>query len=304
MPSPLNNPSAQPIYYTHAELEACRSTLTNIGETLVDVATILPAESMRSSAELALRQFQEFTPEQLAICMTAIDQINELSAALTELRSQVPFKPSGTAKGTDTCPDPAVLPTNHCGELPAAPYWVPDGGDDGWDSIQELYGAQEGEALSEKIPPAVTFIADIAVSLAESAYAAIEPASKQTAAGFNAAITSMPFKIAVAIVKAAFGFLKDIGDEIDSVENEGAFLRLGHLHTDVGQMAADVESLKAAAQGQAEEIAQLRTEVEALRIANCEIIRLLHTPEKKRASVCPTCEDQPGFPYEWAQKGN
>ena len=67
-------------------------------------------------------------------------------------------------------------------------------------------------------------------------------------------------------------------------------------------LVEDVAELKSSGDGVTEQIALLRQEIEALRKANCEIIRLLHTPEKKRASICDTCEDQPGFPYEFSQK--
>jgi hypothetical protein len=41
--------------------------------------------------------------------------------------------------------------------------------------------------------------------------------------------------------------------------------------------------------------------VEDQRIAHCDVIRLLHTPQGQRQSAVPTCNDQPGWPYAWNQ---
>lgn len=43
----------------------------------------------------------------------------------------------------------------------------------------------------------------------------------------------------------------------------------------------------------------LAARTERLRVALCEVIRLEIQPMGQRSSNCPTCTDQPGFPYTW-----
>ena len=41
--------------------------------------------------------------------------------------------------------------------------------------------------------------------------------------------------------------------------------------------------------------------IEDLRLANCDIIRLLHTPQGQRQSDLSVCDDQAEFPYGWPE---
>ncbi len=290
-PTPSDGP-LETLTYPITELEACRATLVGIASNLYEITGILGDHPARSQSARVWTQFQEFTPAQLEQCMPVIDQINELSDTLSRFHSELLVPSVQKSTFGDACPDPAVLPTSHCEGLPSADYLVPV------QVIIDIFGNEWVERGSTVLEG----IALIAINVADGIYAAINDVSEQTAAGFNAAATGAPFAIVLSIVKGVFAVLQMLDDDVNSAEIEGSYERLAHLHKDMGQMAADVESVKSAGAGLADEVAALRTEIEALRKANCEIIRLLHTPPKKRASVCATCDDQPGFPYEYQQK--
>ena len=46
---------------------------------------------------------------------------------------------------------------------------------------------------------------------------------------------------------------------------------------------------------------EILEELAAVRRGNCEIIRLLHTPQGQRHSEIDVCEGSPGWPYDWGQ---
>jgi len=81
--------------------------------------------------------------------------------------------------------------------------------------------------------------------------------------------------------------LKFCTDDIDSAEIEATFERTEHIHADIEILDGKLDMIIDA--------------IEELRVLSCSTIRLLNTPEGLRAEDCPTCSDQPLFPYEFPE---
>jgi hypothetical protein len=138
-------------------------------------------------------------------------------------------------------------------------------------------------------PTGVIFAAKVVVQAARLVWSLANRGCNQVVvvAG-EGANTSLACTVADAIYFVALSALEDIDytdDDIDSAEINGTYLRVGHIHSDLETVDGKIDALTA--------------EVEALRQANCEIIRLLNTPDGLRSSSLPVCADQPGFPYSF-----
>jgi hypothetical protein len=110
--------------------------------------------------------------------------------------------------------------------------------------------------------------------------------------------TSLACIVADVIFRVAESVLEDFqfcDDSIDSAEVNGTYTRVDHIHNDLGTVDGKIDAINA-------KLDALAAAVEALRQANCEITRLLNTPEGRRSSNLPVCSDQPGFPYNFPQK--
>jgi hypothetical protein len=183
---------------------------------------------------------------------------------------------------------------------------------------------------------AFTFGALIAVQVADTALAAAGRVCDEVivAAGFggNTALVCLPLEIALTAAKIPFALADFCGGEEDSSFLEGSFDRLEHIHGDLeGSVANDntnrdlvinnsnTNTANIIANDNTnttniinndntnrdliinnanQNLAQLVAEIRGL---GCEIVRLLNTPEGRRASSILACTGQPGFPYNFPE---
>ena len=183
---------------------------------------------------------------------------------------------------------------------------------------------------------AFTFGALIAVQVADTLLAAIGRVCDEVVVilgeGGNTALVCLPLEIALTAAKIPFELADFCGGEEDSSFLEGSYDRLGHIHGDLEASVAndnanattivnndnanttnilnndnanrsliinnDNANRNLIISNSNANTAQLVAE---LRLLGCEIIRLLNTPEGRRASQVLSCQAQPGFPYNFPE---
>ncbi|MCI0587698.1 MAG: hypothetical protein L0323_12730 [Planctomycetes bacterium] len=151
----------------------------------------------------------------------------------------------------------------------------------------------------------IVFAAQIALQAAELVWSAASRACDQVAvvAGVGGN-TSLACIVADAVLFAAKAVLDDFkfcDEDIDSAEIKGSYDRAEHLHTDLETVDGKVDALGTQIGNIEAAILALQASVEGLRTANCDIIRLLHTPQGQRQSSLPVCAGSPAFPYDWPE---
>lgn len=138
----------------------------------------------------------------------------------------------------------------------------------------------------------VFFLARLAYEIAQGVWSALSRACEEVVvvppgAGGNTSLLCIPVDLVLFAARVILDEIANCDGDIDSAEIEGTYDRVGHLHTDVEVLQSTVDTLL--------------DMVEELRLANCDIIRLLHTPQGQRESDLPVCDDQPEFPYSWPE---
>jgi hypothetical protein len=124
--------------------------------------------------------------------------------------------------------------------------------------------------------------------------------------GGNLSLACIPVDVVLFAARVTLDELANCDGDIDSAETEGTYERSAHLHDDVTMVDGKVDVLD----GKVDivdakvdvldgKMDNLAAAIEELRVVNCEIIRLLHTPQGQRTSSCPVCSDQPEYPYDW-----
>ncbi len=138
----------------------------------------------------------------------------------------------------------------------------------------------------------VFFLARLAYEIAQGVWSALSRACEEVVvvppgAGGNTSLLCIPVDLVLFAARVILDEIANCDGDIDSAEIEGTYERVAHIH-------GDVEVLD-------DKLDMLLDMVEELRLANCDIIRLLHTPQGQRVSTLPVCDDHPEFPYGWPE---
>lgn len=133
----------------------------------------------------------------------------------------------------------------------------------------------------------VFFIARLAYEIAQGIWSGLSRACEEVVAGFNLSLLCIPVDLVLFAAQITVDEIANCDEDIDAAEIEGTYDRVGHIHGDVEVLQSTVDTLL--------------DMVEELRLANCDIIRLLHTPQGQRESDLSVCDDQPEFPYGWPE---
>lgn len=80
-----------------------------------------------------------------------------------------------------------------------------------------------------------------------------------------------------------------------------AHAKLDLLQTTVDAIEGKVDVIDAKVDVIDDKVDMALIALEELRLAACDLERLIMTPQGRRASDLPVCEDQPGFPYDWPE---
>ena len=186
-----------------------------------------------------------------------------------------------------------------------------------------------------------TFGALVAFQVARTVLAAAEFACQETVVilgeGGNGSAACIPLAIATDVAAIPFELASFCGGEEDSAVLQGAYDRLGHIHTDldaartaiinnnnsnkteiVNTINANTASIISNIDANTDLIVNNdnsnRTQIinndnanrdaviQELRNLGCEIVRLLNTPEGQRASSALACVGQPSYPYNFPEK--
>ena len=171
-----------------------------------------------------------------------------------------------------------------------------------------------GQCVSPTIPldSAGRYALLIIKEVASSILAAATFVCTQDILGENGSLACVPLAIAADIANGFFDTAQFCAGEFTANQVDGSYNRLEHVHTDLAAGITTIvnndNSNKTAIinndnantttivnSGNANKDA-LVTEIRAL---GCEIIRLLNTPEGRRASAILACSGKPGFPYSF-----
>ncbi len=292
--------------------ESCRTSMLEVHASLALIAESFGRPAARDQAQRALQVTAELSSPELNVYAQVQPEIDALRDALAQLMAVVASPGAGALSHASTAGD-GDSPGDSDGFPDAAyvnfPFFDPTGlfgGDPTLDPDQRF--SSELTLAGEAILFAADALDRTSFDLANQIVVAV---ALGNGGGGNISASHTPISLAVALAKSLFNVIILRDASIDSSEIEGTYDRMGHLHDDVEQLQDGIDLIVEVVQrteGKVDilddKVDLLAQEVERLRKLNCELVRLLHTPPKKRASVCDVCDDQPGFPYEYANKKN
>ena len=262
-----------------AQLESYRADLLAVATIYFELGALLQNDNIQSATAEAIAKIERLTYEDLAMLSPASVDLNILRSSAQRLRDQIFIAMSrGVAQTGRTV---AASPG-----FPDAPY-------------SALCG-------SVRTDTAILFAARLTFQIAQGVWSVASRGCDLVVAGFNLTLVCIPIDLILFAAELVLDELENCDGDIDSAEIEGTYDRVGHLHGDleIVQVSIDlldgkvdvidgkVDSLNGA-------VSDVTAAVEELRQLNCEIVRLLHTPQGRRTSDIPVCSDQPGFPYDW-----
>jgi hypothetical protein len=249
--------------YTVDELEGVRDTLLAVSAVLHDLAALGEDSQRQELCLQAIDSLDTLSLEQLAVLAESRPQLDALLVATANLSHEVQRNEKLRGGREDIRP---LSPG-----FPSAPY-------------SSLCG-------STRPPTGVVFAALLARTAAEAAQLGAQGACNQVVValcnGGNSSIACTVLDIAVAVTRGIEDGLTFCSDDIDSAEIRGTLDRTDHMHR-------DIEVLD-------EKLDMIIDQLEKLRVLSCQTIRLVNTPEGLRFEDCPTCSDQPLFPYDWPE---
>jgi len=144
---------------------------------------------------------------------------------------------------------------------------------------------------SERNDTTIVFAAQVALQAAELVWSAASRGCDEVIVvcpapgGGNTSLVCIAADAVLFAAKAVLDDFKFCDEDVDSAEIEGSYERLAHLHNDINTLDEKINTLL-------DEVANLRRQ-------NCEIIKLLHTPQGQRQSSIDVCDGSEGFPYDW-----
>ena len=236
-------------------------------------------ETLQMVALDAQGKFEDLSWEELSIFGEVREPAGNLRYALSEFHGIV-------LSGIPEAGDPGSPMTDG---FPDAGYWP-------------LYGSTRNN-------PTAMFAARIVLKVAQGVWAGASRACDETIAGFNVTLVCIPVDIVLFAAEEVYAQFEEKDNDIDSAEIEASYDRAGHIHGDIELVQATSDSvagmvfiLGAKVDTLTDKVDALFDLIEQLRETNCEIVRLLHTPQGQRTSDVLPCADQPGYPYDWAEE--
>ena len=239
--------------------------LQDIVATFYEIGSWMNSDSIQRGSADAIPQIHQMTPEQVQAASYASAEIARLHEAVMHLRRLMLI---------EVTTQPAPADGEETPGFPVANYSL-------------LCG-------SARTNTEIFFAARVVFQVAQGVWSVASRGCEQVAVvcpapgGGNTSTLCIPVDVVFFLAQIVFDEIANCDEDIDSAEIEGSYERLGHIHGDIELVDAKIEALISA--------------IEELRLVNCEIIRLLHTPQGQRESDLGVCFDQTGFPYSWPQR--
>ncbi len=162
---------------------------------------------------------------------------------------------------------------------------------------------------------ATRYIETIANEVAQSILAAAAWVCNEDILGENGSLACVPLAIAADVTQGIIDVANFCAGEVTANQVQANFDRLGHIHDDLSAgissiITNDNSNTTTIVNNDNKNTASIITNstankdaiVSELRALGCEIVRLLNTPEGRRASSILACSAQPGFPYSWNKR--
>jgi hypothetical protein len=162
---------------------------------------------------------------------------------------------------------------------------------------------------------ATRYAETIANEVAQSILAAAAWVCNEDILGENGSLACVPLAIAADITQGLIDIANFCAGEVTANQVQANFDRLGHIHDDLSAGIASIitndnSNTTTIVNNDNKNTASIITNsnankdaiVSELRALGCEIVRLLNTPEGRRASSILACSAQPGFPYSWNKR--
>jgi hypothetical protein len=254
--------------------------LLDIMTTFYELGERMETDSVQRASSESIAQILQMTPDELQAAAYAGPEITRLHDAVMRLRRVllIDFSTQPTVGGEESPGFPSANYSGLCG--------------------------------SARTDTEAFFAARLVLQTAQGAWSVASRGCDQIAvvAGFgaNTSLACIPFDVILFAAEVVFAEIANCDNDIDSAEIEGSYERLGHLHGDVEVIDGNVLVLDDKVNVLDDKVnviggnvEDLLAAVEELRLANCELIRLLHTPQGQRQSDLGTCSDQPDYPYDW-----
>lgn len=247
------------------ESEMLRADFLGICDLYYELGSLMGSEALVMLSIEARGEFEDLSWEDLAIFGESTEPVGRLRSALTDFNSLViSNRAGGEEAGSPMTPG-----------FPDANY--------------------SGLCGSSRSNTEVLFAARLVLEVAQGVWAGLSRGCDETIAGFNAALACIPVDIILFAAQVVFDEIDNCDSDIDGAEIEGTYERSAHLHGDMELLQDTVDILDG-------KLDALLVLVEQLRETNCEIVKLLHTPQGQRTSDVLPCADQPGYPYDWAEE--
>lgn len=261
------------------ESELLRSDFLDICDLYYELGALMENETLQMVALDAQGKFEDLSWQELSIFGEVREPAAHLRGALGQFYGIV-------LSGMPEAGDPGSPKTDG---FPDAGYWP-------------LYGSTRNN-------PTAMFVARIVLKVAQGVWAGASRGCDETIAGFNLSLACIPVDIVLFAAEEVYAQFEEKDSDIDSAEIEGTYERSAHLHGDIGLVQTTSDSIADMVFTLDEKVDimdgkldALLALMEGLRETNCDIIRLLHTPQGQRTSDVLPCADQPGYPYDWAEE--
>jgi hypothetical protein len=260
------------------ESELLRADFLDICDLYDELGSLTGNEVLRMVSYEARGGFEDLSWEELSIFGEAREPVSDLRNALSDLNELLLREMAG---GRDSgSPKTPGLP----------------------DAEYSLYGSERNNSVA-------MFAARLVLKIAQGVWSGLSRACEEDIAGFNLSLACIPVDWVLFGAEETYEQFKEKDADIDSAEIEGSYERAGHIHGDIELVQATSDSIAGMVfildekvdviDGKLDAVLAL---MEGLRETNCEIIRLLHTPQGQRTSDVLPCADQPGYPYDWAEE--
>lgn len=254
------------------ESEMLRADFLAICALYDDLGSLMGNETLQMIAYEARGEIESLDWEQLSIFREQRESVSNLRDVLDDFYGQaLSAMPEGGDPGSPLTPG-----------FPDAGYWP-------------LYG-------SDRNNPTAMFVARLVVKTAQGVWSGLSRGCEEVVFGFNLSLACIPVDWVLYGAEEVYDQFGEKDNDIDSAEIEGTYERVGHIHGDIELVQETVDILDEKVDILDAKLDVLLTLIEELGETNCEIIKLLHTPQGQRTSDVLPCADQPGYPYEWGEE--
>ena len=274
--------------FSAEEIEGFRTEFREVMTFYYDWAVLSEHDLIQSLAAEGMAAIDQLPYEHLDLLMSTGVDVSRLHSAVEDLYVHVVAR---MAEQTATGPDCSGADPG----FPSAPYTA------GIDLTFLGIDFQFGPVNDVRPPALLLLIALETVVAAQGVWHGLDRVCTLDVGGFNCSICCIVGDILLTISVAIDEFILFLNDDIDSAEIKGTYDRVCALHLQIGENEDALQELQKTVNAIDMKVDLLAAAVEGLRTANCEIIRLLHTPQGSRQSDLATCDDQPGWPYDWPE---